>query len=80
MNQTVVLDYESGGREFESSPVRWSLHRHEEAIRTVTFSPDNRTLLTGAEDQTATLWNLKTGEESMTLAVHEADVSARSIA
>jgi len=46
------------------------LKGHEKEIRSVAFSPDNKSLATGCADGTVKLWNTKTGQLNATLAAY----------
>ena len=39
---------------------------HTEVVRTVAFSPDGKTLASGAQDATIKLWNVESGENTAT--------------
>ena len=41
---------------------------HGKAVKSVAFSPDGRTALTGSDDRTARLWDTATGRELRRLA------------
>jgi WD40 repeat protein len=49
--------------------------RHEGRVRSLTFSPDRRTILTGSDDRTARLWDLATGQPAAGPLVHGAAVT-----
>ena len=42
---------------------RWELVGHTAAVKSVQFSPDGRSLISGGSDGAARLWNLQTGKE-----------------
>jgi WD40 repeat protein len=44
---------------------------HSEAVRSVAFSPDDKTLLSGSADRTARLWDVVTGQELLALKGHK---------
>ena len=48
-----------------------SFKGHTETIRSVAFSPDDKTLLSGSGDRTARLWDVVTGQEVLTLKEHK---------
>ena len=47
------------------------LEGHESVVRSVSFSPDGKTLATGSGDKTLKLWNVETGKEIRTIKGHE---------
>ena len=47
---------------------------HEDAVLSVAFSPDGRTVVTGSGDKTARLWEVASGREIAALRGHESDV------
>jgi WD40 repeat protein len=49
---------------------------HSGAILAVAYSPDNRLILTGSEDQTARLWDAQTGHELHQLLGHGGPIRA----
>jgi RNA polymerase sigma factor (sigma-70 family) len=49
---------------------RYTLNKHSEAVMSVAFSPDGKTLASGSQDGTAKLWNVATGKERATLKGH----------
>jgi WD40 repeat protein len=53
------------------------LEGHDEAVRAISFSPDDKTIATGSHDQTVRLWNLDNGAVTV-LRGHRAAV--RSVA
>ncbi|ORY28936.1 hypothetical protein BCR33DRAFT_772685 [Rhizoclosmatium globosum] len=55
-----------------------TLTGHSSMVRSVAFSPDSRTVVSGSEDQTVKLWSVETGECVKTLAGHS--LSVRSVA
>ena len=62
----------------DNKRLNWSrtLQGHSSEILAVAFSPEGRTVLTGSEDKTAKLWNIKTGEELQTFKSHTSVVNA----
>jgi WD domain, G-beta repeat len=54
------------------------LEGHQNAVWSVTFSPDGKTLASGSQDNTIKLWNLDTGKELRTLQGHQSFVSSVS--
>lgn len=50
------------------------------AVRSVTISPDGRTLASGSDDSTIKLWNLNTGQEINTISGHSDWVRACTLA
>jgi WD40 repeat protein len=46
------------------------LHGHTGVVRSVTFSPDGKTLASASEDKTIKLWEPRTGLELLTLTGH----------
>nr|MDO8084256.1 hypothetical protein [Candidatus Sigynarchaeum springense] len=44
---------------------------HENAVLSVAFSPDGKTLATGSEDKAARLWDVRTGKQLRALEGHE---------
>jgi Flp pilus assembly protein TadD len=55
---------------------RIALRGHTKRVKTLTFSPDGRTLASAGEDQTIKLWDLATGQERATLLGHNNSVNA----
>ncbi|MBT9156007.1 MAG: hypothetical protein DDT37_00982 [Firmicutes bacterium] len=51
------------------------LRGHEDAVDSVSFSPDGRLLASGSKDQTVRLWEVSTGKELSILRGHEDPVS-----
>ena len=51
---------------------------HESGVRSVAFSPDNRTLASGAMDATIRLWNVVSGEHIATFEGHRSWVNSVS--
>ena len=52
------------------------LSGHSDAVNSVAFSPDGKTLLTGSADHTARLWNASTGQATRILSQHTEAVNA----
>jgi WD40 repeat protein len=50
--------------------------RHKDSILTAAFSPDSQSVLTGSRDQTARLWDARTGEPIGEVMVHKHSVVA----
>jgi serine/threonine protein kinase len=57
--QNISLEYCLGGS--------WYSPGHSQAVSCVAISPDNQTLVSGSNDGTTKVWNLRTGEEISTL-------------
>ncbi|OYE03375.1 WD40 repeat domain-containing protein [Nostoc sp. 'Peltigera membranacea cyanobiont' 232] len=57
---------------------RNSLEGHSNAVNSVSFSPDGKTLASGSGDKTIKLWNLETGKEIHTLTGHSNAVASVS--
>ena len=55
----------------ETGQLKVSFKGHTEGIRSVAFSPDDKTLLSGSGDRTARLWDVVTGQELLTLKGHK---------
>jgi len=53
-----------------------TLKGHEHFVRSVTFSPDGRHILSGSRDKTLKLWDLKTGNCLRTFAGHDGNVKS----
>jgi WD40 repeat protein/tRNA A-37 threonylcarbamoyl transferase component Bud32 len=51
----------------QSGAIRARLLGHRALVRSLTFSPDGKTLASGSDDGTARLWNVATGRELFTL-------------
>jgi superkiller protein 3 len=51
-----------------------SFKGHTDAIHSLAFSPDDKTLLSGGADRTARLWDAVTGQEILTLKGHKSPV------
>jgi len=49
---------------------------HADGVRSVAWSPDGRTLLTGSRDRTAALWDAATGERIRVLEGHDGGVTS----
>jgi WD40 repeat protein len=49
---------------------------HENAVRSVAFSPDGTRLATGSHDNTARLWDVTTGNELAVLKGHEREIES----
>ena len=59
----------------ETGQLKVSFKGHTDAIRSVAFSPDDKTLLSGSADRTARLWDVVTGQELLTLKGHKFPVT-----
>jgi len=59
----------------ETGQLKASFKGHTDAISSVAFSPDDKTLLSGSADGTARLWDVVTGQELLTLKGHKSTVS-----
>jgi WD40 repeat protein len=61
----------SGGRvrlyDMEKLEELPSLRGHGDVVNSVAFSPDGRTLVSGSWDRQIKIWDLRTGEERMTM-------------
>lgn len=67
-NKTVTLwDVSSGAR-------LQKFRGHSEWVTSIAFSPDERTVLTGSQDNTAMVWSASTGRRLLTLSGHLGDV------
>ena len=55
----------------ETGQLQVSFKGHTEGIRSVAFSPDDKTLLSGSGDRTARLWDVVTGQELLTFKEHK---------
>ena len=53
-----------------------TLKGHENAVYSVVFSPDGKTLATGSWDKTVKLWDVDTGEELCILKAHSSAVQS----
>ena len=51
-----------------------TLEGHQEAINTVNFSPDGKTIASGSDDKTIKLWNVASGKELRTFKGHQGHV------
>ena len=47
------------------------LEGHDDSVRSISFSPNGKTLASGSGDKTIKLWNLETGKEICTLKGHD---------
>ena len=55
----------------ETGQLKVSFKGHTDAIKSVAFSPDDKTLLSGSADRTARLWDVVTGQELLTFKDHK---------
>jgi WD40 repeat protein len=64
-----IWDLETGSRELSSltGPASRCWAKHTGWVRSVTFSPDGRYVLSGSDDGTVRIWDLKTGQTVATL-------------
>jgi hypothetical protein len=53
---------------------------HDQAINAVAFSPDGKTLASGADDGTVRIWNLGTGNETLVLKANPRAIPAKTVA
>ena len=64
------------------SSADWSVTKklfgHKREVNCVSFSPNNKSIVTGSTDTTALVWNIEKGELFMTLAKHTASVESMS--
>ncbi len=56
-----------------------TLHGHENTIRTVSFSPDGKLVLTTSLDRTARAWNAETGEQVAVFRGHRSQVNTANL-
>jgi WD40 repeat protein len=56
----------------------FTLRGHTSGLSAVSWSPDGSRVVTGSEDKTAKVWDVKTGAEGLTLNGHTGEVSAVS--
>ena len=55
-----------------------TLEGHTGGVRSVSFSPDGKTLATGSDDSTARLWDVGSGQLTATLEGHTGGVNSVS--
>ncbi len=68
--------YDVGLVDPETGEVRARLSGHAEGVRTISFSPDGRTLATAGPDGCIKLWNPDNGEQRRTISEHVGRVKA----
>lgn len=61
--------------DIETGQKRFNLPGNATIVRSASFSPDGKTIVTTGDDQTAKLWNADTGEKLLTLYGHTDSVS-----
>lgn len=54
------------------------LHGHSDSVEAAVFDPSGQRVLTGSRDQTARLWNARTGEQLLVLAGHTGMITSVS--
>jgi len=59
----------------QGAPI-YSIQGHVGSVRSVTFSPDGRTLASGSDDETIKLWDVASGNEIRTLTGHTDGVNS----
>jgi WD40 repeat protein/tRNA A-37 threonylcarbamoyl transferase component Bud32 len=57
-------------------PAFHAVFSHAGAVRSIAFSPDGKTLITGSEDQTARLWDAATGQPRGQPLTHQGGVNS----
>ncbi len=59
---------------FQDALIRHSLSGHTAAVRAIAWSPDNKMILTGSDDDTARIWDITTGTALYTFRGHQGKV------
>ena len=56
--------------DFETGQERITLTGHRDYVKSVTYSPDGRRILTVSNDETAKLWDAESGRERLNFDLH----------
>ena len=56
-----------------------TLEGHSDYVRSVAISNDNTKVVTGSDDKTAKVWDIRTGKNLLTLEGHSGDVTSVAI-